>query len=253
MGDVSPRDEIMPAEITYLGHSTFQCSLPDDRVVLVDPWLTENPACPDTLKSPSRCDYILLTHGHFDHVGDVAALIDAFDPVVIGNFELCAVLEKHIGKGRYSGMNTGGTQTIDGIRISLTQAFHSSGYLSSSSGDIVYAGMPNGLVIAVEGLAAVYHAGDTDVFSDMELIAKLFAPKIAILPIGDHFTMGAKGAAMAAEFLHPAAIIPCHYKTFPILAQSADAFRSALSAELRDRLIVAEVGQALAWTAEGIG
>ncbi len=105
----------------------------------------------------------------------------------------------------------------------------------------------------VAGLATLYHAGDTDVFSDMALIAKLFAPKVCILPIGDHFTMGAKGAAMAAQMLQPSVIIPLHYKTFPLLAQTADGFRSALSAELKDRLVAAEVGQELPWTAAGVG
>ena len=113
--------------------------------------------------------------------------------------------------------------------------------------------MPNGVVVAADGVAALYHAGDTDVFSDMQLIPKLFDSKICILPIGDYFTMGAKGAAMAAELLQPAAIIPCHYKTFPILAQTTDAFRDALPDALKDRLFVPEVGQDLAWTARGIG
>ena len=217
---------------------------------MIDPWLTDNPACPDALKKPSRCDMILLTHGHFDHVADVNNLVEAFDPVVIGNFELCSVLEKQTDKGRYSGMNTGGTQTVDGVRVSLTQAFHSSSMISPDG--LVYAGMPNGVVVAVEGLAPLYHAGDTDVFGDMKLIARLLEPKVCILPIGDHFTMGARGAALAAEMLQPTAIIPIHYKTFPVLAQSADEFRTALPAELKDRLFVVDVGKELTWTATGV-
>ncbi len=246
----------MNASITWLGHATVRLVLPDERVILIDPWLADNPACPDTLVrdlnlAPARCDMILLTHGHSDHVGDVKALVEAFDPMVVGNFDLCSVLEKQIGRGRYSGMNTGGTQTVDGVRVSLTQAFHSSS-VDSPDGP-VYAGMPNGVVVAVDGLATVYHAGDTDVFSDMKLIARLFEPKVCILPIGDHFTMGVKGAVLAAEMLQPTTIIPIHYKTFPLLAQSADEFRQALPAGLKERLIVAEIGQELAWTATGIG
>lgn len=241
----------MKATITWFGHATFRLVLDDERVIFIDPWLSGNPACPDALKQPARCDMIFLTHGHEDHVGDVPSLVEKFDPIVVGNLELCAVLEKRIGQGRFSGMNTGGTQTIDGVRVSLTQALHSSA-VDSPNGPL-YAGMPNGVVVAVDGLPTLYHAGDTDVFSDMKLIARLFEPRICILPIGDHFTMGARGAALAAELLQPSTILPCHYKTFPMLAQSADEFRQALSPELKDRLTVPNVGQDLPWTVLGLG
>lgn len=241
----------MSATITWYGHSTFRLELPDGRVVMIDPWLADNPACPDHLHTLDRCDMIFLTHGHGDHTGDVGALVDRFDPMVVGNFELCHVLAAQIGKGRFSGMNPGGTQHFDGVHISLTQAFHSSS-VDGPDGPI-YAGMPNGVIVAAEGLATVYHAGDTDVFGDMAIIAKLYQPKVCILPIGDHFTMGARGAALAAELLSPRVIIPCHYKTFPLLAQSADEFRNALPHDLRSRLVVPEVGQTLSWTATGIG
>ncbi len=112
--------------------------------------------------------------------------------------------------------------------------------------------MPNGVIIQADGLCPVYHAGDTDVFGDMKLIAQLYSPKVCLLPIGDRYTMGAKGAALAAEFLQPQTIIPIHYKTFPLLAPSADDFREALSPKLRERLIVPAVGQELAWTATGV-
>jgi len=239
----------MGATITWFGHATFRLVLPDGRVIMIDPWLAGNPACPDTLGKIDRCDLILLTHGHGDHTGDVATLVKRFDPLVIGNFELCNVLQAQIGEGRFSGMNPGGTQNVDGVRVSLTKAFHSSS-IDGPNGPI-YAGMPNGVVVGFDGLATVYHAGDTDVFGDMAIIAKLLAPKICILPIGDHFTMGAKGAALAAELLKPQMIIPCHYRTFPLLAQSADDFRNALSAELEPRLVVPEVGQRVEWNGTG--
>ena len=225
----------MNAKITWLGHATYRLTLPDDRIIMIDPWLAENPACPDRLKKVSRCDMILVTHGHLDHAEDVESLVEEFDPVVVGNFELCAALEQRIGKGRFAAMNTGGTQAVDGVRVALTQAFHSSSVTAPDWPG--YAGMPNGVVVDMDGLATVYHAGDTDVFGDMSLIARLFEPKICILPIGDHFTMGAKGAALAAEMLRPNVIIPCHYKTFPVLAQSPAEFRNALPDELKDRLV----------------
>ena len=241
----------MDATITWLGHAAFRLVLSDGRTVYIDPWLTENPACPAALKKPTRCDIVLLTHGHFDHVGDVASLVDAFNPTIVGNYDLCTALNRILGKGRFSGMNTGGTQTVDGVRVSLTKAFHSSA-IDTPDG-LIYAGMPNGFVVSAPGLAVVYHAGDTDVFGDMSLIARLWSPQVCILPIGDLFTMGAQGAALAAEMLQPSAIIPCHYKTFPILASSADEFRQALSPPLRNRLHAPEPGRSLTWTAAGIG
>jgi L-ascorbate metabolism protein UlaG (beta-lactamase superfamily) len=241
----------MSATITWLGHATFKLTLSDGRVIFIDPWLTDNPACPDNLKKPDRCDMVLVTHGHSDHAGDVANLIDAFNPTVVGNFDLCGAMQRAIGKGNFAPMATGGTQQVDGVSVSLTQAQHSSG-LDSPEGTL-YAGMPNGFVVSAEGLAGIYHAGDTDVFGDMTLIARLFEPRVCILPIGDHFTMGAKGAALAVEMLEPAAIIPCHYKTFPILDQSADAFREALPPSFRNRLHVPDVGADLTWTAMGVG
>jgi L-ascorbate metabolism protein UlaG (beta-lactamase superfamily) len=239
----------MSATITWFGHATIRLVLPDQRVVFIDPWFDGNPACPESLKKVPRCDMVLCTHGHFDHVGGVQQLVKAFDPVVIANYDLCAALSKQIGKSRFEGMNTGGTLAINGVRVSLTQAFHSSG-VDSPEGP-VYGGMPNGMVIAAEGVATIYDAGDTDVFSDMALINRLYDPKVCILPIGDRFTMGAKGAAIAAEMLQPAAIIPVHYKTFPLLAPNADAFRHALLPNLKPRLLVPEVGQEIRWTSTG--
>jgi len=241
----------MNATITWLGHSAFRLTLPDERVILIDPWLTENPACPANLKDPPRCDFIVMTHGHSDHVGDVPALVRKFNPVVVGNYDLCTVMQRLIGGGRFEMMNTGGTIAVDGVEFTLTKAFHSSA-VDTPQGP-AYGGMPNGVVVRAAGVASVYHAGDTAVFGDMRLLAQLMAPQICILPIGDRFTMGASGAALAAEMLQPTAIIPCHYKTFPILAQSADAFREGLPASFKSRLHVPEVGQLLTWTESGIG
>lgn len=240
----------MSGVITWFGHSTIRLALADETVVFIDPWFEGNPSCPDALKQVPRCDIVLCTHGHFDHVGGVPFLVERFDPVVVANYDLCAVLQRQIGKGRFEGMNTGGTLDVGGVRVTLTQAFHSSGV--DSSGGPVYGGMPNGVVIRADGHATIYDAGDTDVFGDMRLIAQRFEPKICILPIGDRFTMGAEGAALAAEMLEPAAIVPIHYGTFPLLAPNADAFREALPPPLKSRLFAPAVGEALRWTRAGV-
>ncbi len=241
----------MAATITWFGHSTVRLVLADDRVVIVDPYLADNPACPDEFKKPDRCDMIFLTHGHFDHIGGVADLIDAFNPIIVGNFELCAALQKTLDKGNYSPMNTGGTQKVEGVNVSLTPALHSSS-IDTPAGPM-YAGMPNGLVIEAPSLAKVYHAGDTDVFSEMEFIQRRYQPEICILPMGGYFTMDAQGAALAVEMLKPKCILPIHFKTFPVLAQSTDEFEAALPSELKRRLVKMEAGVALPWTTNGLG
>lgn len=238
------------AEVTWLGHAALRLTLPDERVVLIDPWLRDNPSCPSDLKEPARCDFLALTHGHDDHINDAARLIERHNPQVIAAFELCAHLGLKSPKGRFSPMNIGGTQEVDGVRFTMTRAYHSSG-IDSADGPL-YAGMPGGIIVGVEGLASVYHAGDTDVFGDMKLIAELFAPKICVLPIGDCFTMGPAGAALATKMLDPACVIPIHYGTFPVLHGTPDAFRQALPESMRERLIVPKVGASIVWTTDGL-
>ena len=236
--------------MTFLGHATIQLTLPDERVIIIDPWLRDNPSCPDKRADPPRCDFIALTHAHSDHIDDVDRLIQNHNPQVIATIELCELLGMRNPKTRCAPMNIGGTQTVDGVDFTLTQAFHSSGF--SSENGPQYAGMPAGIIISAAGVASFYHAGDTDVFGDMKLIAELFAPKIAALPIGDHFTMGPKGAAIAAKLLTPDCIVPMHFGTFPQLHGTVDAFRDALPADLRGRLIVPAVGESVGWTTEGL-
>ena len=140
-------------------------------------------------------------------------------------------------------------QVIDDLKFTMTRAFHSSGY--STKDGLLYAGMPGGFVIEAPGLATVYHAGDTDVFSDMMLIHELYAPKIIMLPIGDHFTMGPKGAAIAAKYFDPAAIIPIHYATFPVLTGTVDAFKQHLGPVLANRVVAMNPGDSVSWTDAG--
>ncbi|MEP6908916.1 MAG: metal-dependent hydrolase [Actinomycetota bacterium] len=198
--------------LTWLGHSAFRFDTLGGKRVYVDPWLT-NPKCPDNEKEPERLDLIALTHGHGDHVGETVEIAKQHGCHVVGLTEIADWLP---GQGVDGDLvhdpNTGGTVEIDGIKITMTDARH-----SSSSNDLEYLGVAAGLVIEVENGTKLYFAGDTEVFGDMQLIARLYEPDIAILPIGDHYTMGPRGAALALELLGVKRCVPCHYGTFPVL------------------------------------
>jgi L-ascorbate metabolism protein UlaG (beta-lactamase superfamily) len=233
------------ATITWFGHATVRLTLPDERVIVIDPWFLKNPACPEEYKGIPRCDYVCITHGHFDHVGDTVDMIVQHQPKIICNVELSTIIGFQNPEARLHPMNIGGTQEIDGIRFTLTRAYHSSS-VAVEQGPI-YSGMPNGFVITVAGLPPVYHAGDTDVFSDMKLIADLYDPKVLCLPIGDHFTMGPRGAALAAQMFRPEKILPIHHGTFPLLTGTPAAFRESLPQGLREKVVNAEAGLPFAW------
>ncbi len=230
--------------ITFLGHACVRLTLPDERVLFIDPWLADNPSCPESEKRAQRCDYVVATHAHFDHVGAIPELARRFKPKVIAMYELAALLEKHAPGGHYLAMGLGGTQEVDGIRFSLTRAYHSSSFQAPDG--LHYAGMPAGVVVQVPGLPTVYHAGDTEVYSDMQLIAELYAPRIAMLPIGDHFTMGPRGAALAARYLKAETIIPLHHSTFPLLTGTVQAFKQELG-DLAGRVVELHPGGTIAW------
>ena len=203
----------MARELTWLGHASFRIETPGGKRVYVDPWLTGNPSCPEAEKEPERVDLIALTHGHDDHVGDTLALAKRFGCAVVAQVELRGWLS---GQGLpfdiSQSPNKGGTVEIDGISITLTDANH-----SSSAHDGTYLGEPAGLVIRLEDGFTLYFAGDTNVFGDMALIRRIYAPDVAVLPIGDHFTMGPKEAAVALELLGVERCVPCHYGTMPLL------------------------------------
>jgi L-ascorbate metabolism protein UlaG (beta-lactamase superfamily) len=198
--------------LTWLGHASFRLDTPGGKRVYVDPWLS-GPTCPEEEKNPERIDVIALTHGHSDHAGEAAELGKRFSPRLIAMNELAHVLEEQQGYPNASagGMNKGGTVDVDGVRFTMTNAFH------SSSLDGVYTGEPAGLVIELENGFKLYFAGDTNVFGDMQLIGRIYEPDIAVLPIGDHYTMGPKEAAVALELLDVKRCVPCHWGTFPLL------------------------------------
>jgi L-ascorbate metabolism protein UlaG (beta-lactamase superfamily) len=210
-------------ELTWLGHAAFRFDSPGGKRVYVDPWL-DNPRCPDGEKEPERVDLIALTHGHDDHVGATVELAQRFNCPVIAQVELRGWLSgKGVPEDMSQAPNKGGTVDVDGVKITLTDANHSSS--GFENGTFVYLGEPAGLVIEVENGTKLYFAGDTNVFGDMQLIGRIYSPDVAVLPIGDHFTMGPREAAVALELLGVTRCVPCHYGTFPLLHGTPDQLR----------------------------
>ena len=201
-------------QVTWLGHSTFRIET-EGKTILIDPWVMGNPACPENQKHFNKLDLMFCTHGHFDHIGDAVALCKKHQPKVVGIFELCAWLEKKGAKNTMP-MNKGGTQTVEGLKITMVHADHSCG-IKEDDGSIVYGGEPCGYVIEFPNGLKLYHAGDTNVFGDMHIIRELYAPEVAMLPIGDLFTMGPREVEYACGLLRPKVVIPMHFGTFPAL------------------------------------
>ncbi|MDE3024168.1 MAG: metal-dependent hydrolase [Acidobacteriota bacterium] len=200
-------------ELTWIGHGSFRFDTKDGTRVYVDPFLTHNPKCPDAEKEPERVDVIAVTHGHMDHIANVADLAKKHGATVIAMIEIGDWLaSKHgVDESKLQCGNKGGATEAGGVRFTLVGAQHSSGLPDGS-----YGGEAAGIVAEADG-KAVYFAGDTDVFGDMALIGRLYAPDLAVLPIGDFFTMGPKQAALALELLGTKRCLPCHYGTFPPL------------------------------------
>jgi L-ascorbate metabolism protein UlaG (beta-lactamase superfamily) len=210
--------------ITYFGHSTFSLTTPSGQVALIDPWVETNPRCPETLKKLKRVDAIFLTHAHSDHFGDLVAIAKNFQSQLVAAFETCIWLETKGFKKLTRPMGKGGSQQVGDFGVTMTHAMHSNSI--ENDGKVIYAGEPAGYVVTLPGGVTLYHAGDTAVFGDMTLIAEMYQPQIALLPIGDLFTMGPREAAMAIRLLGVKNVIPMHYATFPSLTGTPQALQN---------------------------
>ncbi|RTL72208.1 MAG: metal-dependent hydrolase [Hyphomicrobiales bacterium] len=227
-------------KLIWFGHSCFRVET-GNSVVLIDPFLKGNPTFEKSgiawKDAVDGVTHVALTHGHSDHLGDAGEICKTKAATLIANFEL-AMYVKGQGAEKLEPMNTGGTIYTPDFDLTLTNALH------SSSTD-VYLGNPNGIILKTREGKTLYHMGDTDVFSDMALIAELHAPDVGIVPIGDRFTMGARTAAFACKkFFRFSTIVPCHYGTFAgMLDPNADKFVAEMKG---DNVVVPKVGQALA-------
>ena len=231
------------ARLKWLGHGTFRLTSPEGRSILVDPWLAGNPTCPEGERDQVGLDAILVTHGHDDHVADLVSTAAANPGAkVIAVLEaVWALAELGVPEESQIGMNLGGTVKVGGVSVSMVEAKHTT---SLRVGDrIENAGIPVGFVVGLEDGRSIYFAGDTALFGDMTLIGELYRPQLAVLPIGGHFTMDGRHAARAARMLGCAYVVPCHYRTFPLLAQDAQALVDGLGGAAKPRVLELEPGR----------
>ncbi len=209
--------------VTYFGHSTFSLTTPSGKVALIDPWVMTNPVCPAALKNVARLDTIFLTHAHSDHLGDLLALAKQHRPKIVAIFETCLWIGSKGFEEETCPMGKGGSQTVGEFEVTMTHAFHSNSI--NDHGVRLYGGEPAGYIIRMPGGFTLYHAGDTAFFGDMKLIGELYKPDLAMLPIGDLYTMGPREAAHAIRLLGVKHVVPMHYATFPFLTGTVEELR----------------------------
>jgi len=218
------------AKITWFGHATFKIEVAD-KVVLVDPWLDGNPTSSIKASEITNADIVYVTHDHDDHLGDAFDICKRTNATFVAATELADYAEEN-GVKNVAGLNIGGSVEIKGVRLLLTQALHTDSR-----------GAPTGVIVEGEG-KTVYHAGDTGLFGDMRLLGELYKLDVALIPIGGYYTMGAREAAEAVKLLNPKIVVPMHYKTFPILAKSADEFiKNVKEKMLQVKVVVLKPGE----------
>lgn len=224
-------------KITWLGHSAFLFGA--EKKLLIDPFISGNPLAPCSPEELNP-DIIAVTHGHRDHLGDT---------IEIGKRTGCRIISVHEvanyikSKGVFAeGMGKGGTVNVEGIKLTMTEALHSSSI--DASGFSFDGGSPAGFIIRING-HPIYHAGDTGVFGDMQLIGELYEPELALLPIGDRFTMGIKEAIKAVELIQPKIVIPMHYNTFDVIKQDPEEFKRAVEEKVDTKVIIMRPGESI--------
>lgn len=210
-------------EITWLGQSTVRFDF-DGHTALVDAWVQSNPACPDRCKTFDKLDSLFITHGHGDHFADALEIIETHQPTVAAIVEIGQYLT---GKGfnNILSMNKGGTVEVNGLKATMTHAVHSSS-IQEPDGTLIPGGEAAGFIFEFPNGYKVYNAGDTALFADMRLIGEIYKPDLALLPIGDNFTMGPLEAAHALRLLNVKAAAPTHYATFDVLTGTPEAWRA---------------------------
>lgn len=237
----SPPRKRQHVKITWFGHSAFAFESPGGKILLVDPWL-DNPKAPPGAKDLPKVDMIFLTHGHGDHLGNTVEIAQRTNARVFAIYEIALYLQK-AGLAKVEGINKSGSVEVEGIRITMVHALHSSGI--EPGGEILAGGDPAGYIFRFENGFTIYHAGDTGLFGDMKLIGEFYNPDLVILPIGGYFTMGPREAAKACELLKPKHILGMHYGTFPVLAGTPGELRKHLPPILRRRVHELEPGAVL--------
>jgi L-ascorbate metabolism protein UlaG (beta-lactamase superfamily) len=219
-----------PTRITWLGHATVLVQTPAGANILIDPFIAQNPKYPKDFVLPSKIHAILLTHGHGDHMSDVVPVAKKHGSTVVAIHELAGYVA---GKGvaETIGMNLGGSVQLEDVMASMVDARHSAG--AQDEEGTHYVGVAAGFVLTIAEGPVLYHAGDTTVFRDMELIRQLYQPKIAMLPIGGHYTMGPKEAALAVRFVAPEVVLPLHFGTFPPLKGTPEQLAALVDSSVR--------------------
>jgi len=216
--------------ITWLGHATVLIQTAKGTTLLIDPFIAHNPKYPKGYELPSKIDYVLLTHGHGDHISDVVPVAKKHGSTVVAIYELADyVARQGVAQDKTVGMNLGGTVQLGEVAASMVDAKHSSG--AQDKDGTHYVGVAAGYVLTIADGPVLYHAGDTHVFGDMRLIGELYQPQVAMLPIGGHFTMGPKEAALAVRYLGAKTILPLHWGTFPPLKGTPEQLSALVGAE----------------------